>query len=63
MVSTRKTRGTRKADEEYLESLANGQEASETVNLLGVGSAAAKALEVIPTAITTANADARRRFP
>ena len=58
MVSTRKTRGTRKADEEYLESLANGQEASETVNLLGVGSAAAKALEVIPTAITTANADA-----
>ena len=58
MVSTRKTRGTRKADEEYLESLANGQEAGETVNLLGVGSAAAKALEVIPTAITTANADA-----
>ena len=58
MVSTRKTRGTRKADEEYLESLANGQEASETVNLLGVGSAAAKALEVIPTAITTANVDA-----
>ena len=58
MVSTRKPRGTRKADEEYLESLANGQEASETVNLLGVGSAAAKALEVIPTAITTANADA-----
>jgi len=57
MVSTRKKRGTRKADEEYLESVANGQDAGETVNGLGVDSAAAKALEVIPTAITTANVD------
>ena len=57
MVSTRKTRRTRKADEEYLESLSNGQEVSEAANLLGVATAAAKALEVIPTAITTANTD------
>ena len=58
MVSTRKPEGLARRMKSIWNPLANGQEASETVNLLGVGSAAAKALEVIPTAITTVNADA-----
>ena len=50
MVGTRKTRGTLKADEEFLESIANGQESS-SATALGTDNPTNKALEVIPAAV------------
>ena len=52
MVGTRKTRGTLKADEEFLESIANGQE-SNSGTALGTENPANKALEVIPPLLPT----------
>ena len=51
MVGTRKTRGTLKADEEFLESIANGQDSSSGT-ALGTENPANKALEVIPAVVT-----------